>query len=169
MNSNFICSNLAIAKVRPLLRRLVAVVSVLAVGSIVLVGPAEADLPVPGGPLSGVCAGKGMSHLVKRYRPAVWFGGSVPLRCGRWNGTRGWGYRKLVGKGRWNPWYDGMIGATLALPTSVVLQGTATIFTSKWFTQCSPVYRFVVIVEARLTSQGVTSGVINAYKQVKEL
>ena len=40
----------------------------------------------------------------------------MPLRCGRWDGEAGWGYRKMAAKGRWNPWYDGMIGATLANP-----------------------------------------------------
>ena len=147
------------------LLQLAIVVSVVLVGCLALSRPASAGVPDPGS--AGACASKGMSDLVKRYRPVAWGNGSVPLRCGRWNGTSGWGYRKLVAKGRWNPWFDGMIGMTLGLPTTVGQQGTATIFKSRWFTECSPVYRFVVVVEARPTPQGVISGVNNAYQQFK--
>lgn len=149
------------------LRRPYVVVLSLMLGSLVLSGPAIADVPDPGSS-AGLCAGKGMSHVVKRYRPVAWGNGTVPLRCGRWNGTSGWGYRKLVAKGRWNVWFDGMIGATLESPTSVGQQGSATIFRTQWFTQCVPIYRFVVIVESRLTPQGVVSGVNNAYQDFKE-
>jgi len=92
----------------------------------------------------------------------------VPLRCGRWDETKGWGYRKLVAKGRWNPWFDGMIGATLQAPTSVTQSGTATRFQTQWFTQCNPVYRFVVVVESKLTPQGVVTGVNNANQQFQK-
>ena len=143
-----------------------AFVCLVLMGSVVLHGPAAADVPAPGG-ASGVCAGQGMSHVVKRYHGVAWGNGTVPLRCGRWTGTGGWGYRKLVAKGRWNAWFDGMIGATLQMPTSVAQQNSATIFRTGWFTQCNPVYRFVVVVEARMTPQGVISGINNAYQQYK--
>lgn len=150
------------------MRRIIAVICVVLFGTLVEAGPASAELPGPGGS-AGACAGKGMSHVVKRYRPVGWGTGGVPLRCGRWNGTRGWGYRKLVAKGRWNPWFDGMIGATLVTPRSVSHQGSATIFKTKWFTQCTPVYRFVVVVESRLTPQGVPSGINNVYQRIEDL
>ena len=149
------------------LRRLGVVISSAALGSVVLNGAARADLPDPGSSGGGPCAGQGMSHVVKRYRPAAWGNGSVPLRCGLWfpAAQRGWGYRKLFAKGRWNVWWDGMIGATLAAPASVTHVGTSTTFRTKWFTNCSPVYRFVVIVEMRPTPQGVVTGVNNAYQK----
>ena len=148
------------------LRLGVVVISVV-LGSVVLTGPAVADLPDPGSS-AGVCAGQNASHLVKRYYPVAWGSGSVPLRCGRWDGSSGWGFRKLIAKGRWNPWYDGMIGATMHAPTSVTHEGTSTAFRTRWFTNCSPVYRFVVIVESRRTPQGVVRGIITAYQEVRK-
>jgi len=146
-------------------RRSVVVASVV-LASMVVVAPAVADLP-DAGSSAGACTGEGMSHVVKRYRPVAWGSGSVPLRCGLWNPARhrGWGYRKLVASGRWNLWWDGMIGATLQSPASVTHEGTSMTFKTKWFTNCSPVYRFVVVVESRPTPQGVVTGVNNAYQK----
>ena len=143
-----------------------AFVCLVLMGSVVLHGPAAADVPAPGG-ASGVCAGQGMSHVVKRYYGVAWGNGTVPLRCGLWNASvqRGWGYRKLVAKGRWNVWWDGMIGATMQSPASVTQVGTSTTFKSKWFTNCSPVYRFIVVVESRPTPQGGATGINNAYQK----
>jgi hypothetical protein len=142
------------------------VVAAVVLGSLVLAGPAVADLP-DAGSSAGPCAGKGMSHVVRRYRPVAWGDGSAPLRCGLWIPAthRGWGYPKLVANGRWNVWWDGMIGATLEAPVSVKHDGTSTTFKTKWFTNCSPVYRFVVVVESRPTPQGVVTGVNNAYQK----
>jgi hypothetical protein len=147
--------------------RIVLILISFALESVVLAGPAAATLPGPGSG-SGVCSGQNQSHLVKRYYPVAWGNGHVPLRCGRWDGSSGWGYRKLLAKGRWNIWYDGMIGATMHAPTKVTHEGTSTAFRTQWFTNCSPVYRFVVIVESRRTPQGVARGIITAYQEVRK-
>jgi hypothetical protein len=142
-------------------------VSLMLLGSVVVTSPAVADVPDPGGASASVCAGQSVSHVVRRYVGIAWGNSTVPLRCGQWStaAQRGWGYRKLVAKGRWNPWWDGMIGATMQSPASVTTVGSSTTFKSRWFTQCVPIFRFVVVVESRPTPQGVVTGVNNAYQK----
>jgi hypothetical protein len=112
---------------------------------------------------TGACAHLTKGYLVKRYENVqVW--GTMPLRCGYLDGSRGWGFAKMVAKGRWNPWYDGMIGATLQNPESIVYSGTSARYQSQWFPQCSPPYRFVVVTESRPYGSG-RMGIITAYQQ----
>jgi hypothetical protein len=134
----------------------------------VIAGTALIQVPVAGAS-ADPCAGQNMSHLVTTYSPAAWGDGHVPLRCGSWNANtqRGWGYRKLVAKGRWNVWFDGMIRVTLATPTRLTQAGFSTRFYTAWFNNCDPQYRFVVVVEARNTPHGVVTGVNNAYQDFR--
>jgi hypothetical protein len=69
--------------------------------------------------------------------------GAVPPRCGYYRPGRGadglgFGYRKLVAKGRWNSWSEGMIGATLENPAGidVSVPGTKTYYSGR-FTDCN--------------------------------
>jgi hypothetical protein len=92
--------------------------------------------------------------------------GAMPLRCGYYLEPAGWGFSKLVARGRWDPWWDGMIGATMQKPFETMYQGTSIRYKSEWFYQCNPIYRFVVIAENRTFGPG-RMGVINAYQQTQ--
>lgn len=115
--------------------------------------------------------------LVRRVRPdwkryASWtdaYGRNVPIRCGYWNGVRGWGVQKLKAKSRWNVWYRGMIGATLENPRDRWAQNPTTdIYVTRWFTECDPVYRFRVVVNtSRKSGHAGMMGVVNAYMEFR--
>lgn len=95
------------------------------------------------------------------------YGRSVPLRCGYWDGVKGWGVVKLKAKGRWNAWYQGMIGATLEHPVDHWAQNATTdIYVTGYQWACTPVYRFRVVVNTT-TKDGkrYMMGVVNAYKE----
>jgi hypothetical protein len=99
---------------------------------------------------TGPCASLKRSYQVKRYEGVqVW--GTMPLRCGYHDGAadRGLGFAKMVEKGRWNPWCDGMIGATIQNPADIKHSGTSVRYISQWFPQCNPPYKFVVVTESR--------------------
>ena len=70
----------------------------------------------------------------------------------------------MVEKGRWNPWYDGMIGATMQNPAEIVYDGTSVKYISQWFPQCNPPYKFVVVTESRDYGGVGRMGVITAYQ-----
>ena len=80
-----------------------------------------------------------------------------------------WGLAKLQGQGRWNTWFEGMIGATLEAPKSHWAQKPTTdIYVTKWQTSCDPVYRFRVVVNTtRRPGQKFMMGVVNAYQEVQ--
>lgn len=126
---------------------------------------ANAMGPADGAGTGGPCSGATRGHVVKTY-VGVQFEVSLPLRCGRWDGTSGWGWRKLNALARWNSWYDGMIGATLQNPAGTSVNGTSRTYWTQWFTQCKPVYRFRVVTETRSYGGG-KMGVLNAYKEIR--
>jgi hypothetical protein len=113
---------------------------------------------------AGPCADRHRWHAVRHYHATGL--GSVALRCGKWEPPKGWGYRKLVAKGRWNTWYDGMIGAVLETG-EMEHQGAGLVYRSPWFTYCNPDYRFVVLVDTRTFGHDRARGVITAYKQFR--
>lgn len=112
------------------------------------------------------CAGEPMRHVVKRYRYVQGLR-PVPLRCGHFTNGQGWGYRKFRALGRWNPWFDGMIGSTLQSPHHVDPQGSARVYFTRWFVECTPDYRFKVVVETRHLPGGGRHGVMTAYKDFR--
>lgn len=96
------------------------------------------------------------------------FGRTVPLRCGYWNGVKGWGVMKLKAKGRWNVWYRDMIGATLEAPSKHWAQNATTdIYVTGWQTNCKPQYRFRVVVNHTHQGRKYMMGVVNAYKETR--
>lgn len=125
---------------------------------------AVAKVPPDGG--GGPCAPDVSNWTVVR-----WFessrSGPVPLRCGQWDGGRGWGYRKAVAKARWNPWYRDMMGAVLGAPTSMRVEGTTHLYFSSWFTYCDPEYRFKIVVQTRTFGHRHMKGIITAFEEVK--
>lgn len=94
---------------------------------------------------------------------------NVPIRCGYWNGVKGWGVQKLKAKSRWNVWYRGMIGSTLENPRDRWAQNPTTdIYVTRWFTECDPVYRFRVVVNtSRKSGHTGMMGVVNAYMEFR--
>lgn len=126
----------------------------------------DANAVGPTDPAGGPCSGATRGHVVKTYA-GVAFEVTMPLRCGRWDGTSGWGWRKMVALGRWSSWYDGMIGATLQNPEGTSVNGTSRTYWTQWFRQCNPVYRFRVITETRSYGGG-KMGVLNAYKEIQK-
>lgn len=130
--------------------------------------PGEDQIP-PGGGGGGPCTGQVAGHVVKNYSARNYAGMAV-LRCGRWfaNTRSGWGFRKLVALGRWNTWFDGMIGATLENPDHTVMQGNTEVFFTQWFTQCTPEYRFKVVVSYNgFNGSPNMQGIITAYKEFR--
>ena len=80
------------------------------------------------------------------------------LRYGVWNGSRGWGFNKIVSKHGWGPIVKGQVQGIFANPTLVAQQGSAfavygTYFSSFWGQTCSR----KIIVE---TSTGPISGIL---------
>lgn len=109
---------------------------------------------------TGPCAGKPNFERFKSYSSTI---GSIPLRCGRYDNGRGFGYRKMVARGRWNTWYDGMIGATLQKPDRVEREGTTVVMLSQYFAECTPPYRFKVVIQT-----ANSKGIITAYADATE-
>lgn len=134
----------------------ITLVAAIALMGIVSPSPAEA---------SGACGDRSMNSI-KRYYPTK--AGRVPLRCGFHNHTKnkGFGVRHLEARGRYNIWYQGMIGATLASPASIKSDGTTFVYRTEYFTDCDPVYRFKVIVQTKnVGGTRLMRGVITAYKE----
>lgn len=122
------------------------------------------DYSNPDGLSTGPCSLLPRHYNVKQYG-AVAIHGTMPLRCGYFNGTKGFGFAKLSAKGRWDPWWDGMIGATLQNPQGGVVQdGTSFKYRTRWFYECTPVYRFIVVTDVRPYGPG-RMGIITAYQQ----
>lgn len=111
------------------------------------------------------CSNLDDSTRVKSYQQVNTLG-KVPLRCGRYLNGRGWGFRKLVAKGRWNIWFDSMIGATLQSPKKVRREGSAYVYRTRWFKECDPVYRFKVVVETR-AKDGKKMGIVTAFQDFR--
>ena len=105
-------------------------------------------------------------NSIKRYYSTK--AGKVPLRCGFQNHrkNKGFGVRHLEARGRYNVWYQGMIGATLASPASIKRDRTTFVYRTRFFTECDPVYRFKVIVQTdNIGRTKLMRGVITAYKE----
>jgi hypothetical protein len=115
---------------------------------------------------SKLCLTEPESTKKKTYRSVATLG-KVALRCGRYSNGRGWGYRKLVGTGRWNIWFDSMIGATLQSPKRIERDGTTYVFLTRWFKECDPVYRFRVVVQTRSYGTKKHMGIITTYQKFK--
>ena len=119
----------------------------------------------PDGQVAGPCGPGDDDWKVVRWYPSIDHG-RVPLRCGRWENRKGWGYRKAVAKGRENVWYAGMTAATLARPARRV-QGSARVYLTDWFTYCNPEYRFKVVVETKKAGHAHMQGVITAFQDFR--
>lgn len=76
---------------------------------------------------------------------------------------------KLKAKGRWNIWFEDMIGATLENPAGHWAQNATTdIYVTAWQTDCNPVYRFRVVVNTtKKSGKKYMMGVVNAYQEYK--
>lgn len=123
-----------------------------------------ADVPIGDDATPQICAEQSKDHIHKWYTARN--GIRVPLRCGTWSGTKGFGLRKLVAKDRWNPWYRGMITLTLRSPYQVTRDGTTWVYQSRTFVDCDPPYHFRVVVQTRNT--GGTKrmrGIVTAYQR----
>lgn len=121
----------------------------------------------PAAEAAGACGDRSMNSIKRYYATKA---GKVPLRCGFHNHAKnkGFGVRHLEARGRYNVWYQGMIGATLATPGSIERDGTTFVYRTKYFTDCDPVYRFKVIVQTKnIGGTRLMRGVITAYKEMR--
>ena len=131
---------------------------------------ASVDTPVDSAPVGDgtpqICAGQSNDHIHKWY--VARNGIRVPLRCGRWDGKKGFGVRKLVAKDRWNTWYRGMITLTLRSPHQVTREGTTWIYQSRTFIDCDPQYHFRIVVQTKkIGGTKRMRGIITAYQKIE--
>lgn len=151
--------HVSIGDVRHRVGLVVALVAAMALLGIASPSPADA---------SGACGDRSLNSI-KRYYPTK--AGKVPLRCGfhHHKKNKGFGVRHLEARGRYNVWYQGMMGATLASPASIKRDGTTFIYRTKYFTDCDPVYRFKVIVQTdNIGGTKLMRGIITAYKEKRD-
>jgi hypothetical protein len=144
--------------------------ALLSLGAVGTATPPSADAsavvarPAPD-PEAGPCAGRDAWHPIRRYHATGL--GRIRLRCGRYDGRGRWGYHKLVAKNRWNPWYQGMIGAVLE-SGEFEHQGSSVLYRSEWFIYCKRPYRFIVLVDTRTFGRKHSRGVVNAYEKFRK-
>lgn len=81
------------------------------------------------------------------------------------DGSPTWGYQHLVKNGRWNPWFDGMMGVTVSKPNQVTADGTTQVRILK-IRNCPQPYNFRVVIQKSGTKKhNVQKGIITAYQQ----
>lgn len=154
-------SQLAIVVTRRRCRLGTVAALLLLMVSLVIVCPPQAEA-------AGACGDRSMNSIKRYYETRA---GRVPLRCGFHNfaKNKGFGVRHLEARGRYNVWYQGMIGATLAAPASIRRNDTTFVYRTKYFTECDPVYRFKVIVQTKnVGGTRLMRGVITAYKELRD-
>lgn len=141
-------------------------------GAVIVVGftgaaPAVAQAPVAAGsvsvsrvsastPSKDACNGKPKEHILKTYTVRTY--PPVPLRCGT---VEGFGFNKLVAKGRWSSEFDEKIQETLLRGQEVQKSGTSHTFALGDLPPCPGHFR--VVIEYKLYDSPGFQGVINAY------
>ena len=108
--------------------------------------------------------GKSNWLIVRTYpsTPPAW-PQTVYLRAG----SKKWGYDHLVKNGRWNPWFDGMMGVTVAHPNEIKEDPPSTQVRVLKIRNCPKPYNFRVVIQKKGhdTDPNIQKGIITAYQE----
>jgi len=102
--------------------------------------------------------------IVRNYpsTPPLW-PPNVYLRAG----NKAFGYEHLVKNGRWNPWFDGMMGVTVRHPNAMKAEPPSTQLRFLKIRNCPQPYNFKVVIQEKgsKTHPNEQKGIITAVQE----